>query len=644
LSGSGRTADSAIEGVAVLGMHRSGTSVATRLASLVGLALCQPDDLLAGFAGNPRGHWESKSLVSLNNRLLAELDGSWFSPPALEREEVSLLLDRHASRALAVLRLAHPRRPFVWKDPRTCLLMPFWSKVLAHRTAYVMVARHPSEVSESLERRNGFAPSYSLALWERYTRLGLAGCAGAPTMLCTYDEVLADPVAWCEQLVTFLRDVGLELPAVDGTPISAFVAGDLRRGRRSWQELEPAELFPPQRRALIEAATRTGTYASYDPPQLPAESPATNAVLREVRESVAGTRPFAARLGALPSRFTRRAPPARDPRPAASVIFVNKTEDLGASISALSRVLPAGGEVFVPAGTKIDRAQLAQCEIAVHELGVAEWPASQPQSASAMLAAGVEASRGRLVLLSTGEIVAGVSWYADVEKALAQLGAGAIGATLRLDRDPDTTYIASAFVDADLRRRFVAGRAAGSPMAIPLLAGGPCAFSRRVLVAAGGVDGSFDTASAALAELSLRLWRMRFRSYAISGLEVWVRPQALVEADDGDGDGDGLYDRLRIATLHLDGAQLRSFIKRAERHPSYAAASARLAATDVRARRALIDAVCAFETERYFDEFPLRRSGLRTRWRRARRLAGTHTRRWRLLRLLGPAFSRAPYR
>src|SRR6478736_1890747 len=71
------------EAVVVLGMHRSGTSVATRLAALRGLALCLPDDLLAGFPGNPRGHWESRSLLAFDERLLGELGGTWFCPPSL---------------------------------------------------------------------------------------------------------------------------------------------------------------------------------------------------------------------------------------------------------------------------------------------------------------------------------------------------------------------------------------------------------------------------------------------------------------------------------------------------------------------------------------------------------------------------------
>ena len=54
----------------VLGMHRSGTSAATRMASLLGVPVCRPDDLSADRKGNERGVWESASLVRYNDRLL----------------------------------------------------------------------------------------------------------------------------------------------------------------------------------------------------------------------------------------------------------------------------------------------------------------------------------------------------------------------------------------------------------------------------------------------------------------------------------------------------------------------------------------------------------------------------------------------
>jgi hypothetical protein len=174
----------ALEGVVVLGMHRSGTSLVTRLVSLLGLGLCREEDLLVGRKANPRGHWESSSMLAFNDRLLDELHASWFCPPLLQEPELERLLKRHGREALARLHDTHREHPWVWKDPRTCALLPFWSTVLKGRAAYVLVLRHPLEVSDSLARRDGYSPALGLALWERYTREAMLGAAGLPMLVC----------------------------------------------------------------------------------------------------------------------------------------------------------------------------------------------------------------------------------------------------------------------------------------------------------------------------------------------------------------------------------------------------------------------------------------------------------------------------
>ncbi len=65
--------------VVVLGMHRSGTSVLTRVINLLGLQLCREDDIYTA-PDNPTGHWESVSLVAFNNRLIDVLGGKPAAP------------------------------------------------------------------------------------------------------------------------------------------------------------------------------------------------------------------------------------------------------------------------------------------------------------------------------------------------------------------------------------------------------------------------------------------------------------------------------------------------------------------------------------------------------------------------------------
>src|SRR5580658_3683547 len=67
-------------GVVVLGMHRSGTSAAAGLVNVLGLATCAPGDMVRG-PWNPSGHFESRSLMHLNDALLAQMGLRWWYPP-----------------------------------------------------------------------------------------------------------------------------------------------------------------------------------------------------------------------------------------------------------------------------------------------------------------------------------------------------------------------------------------------------------------------------------------------------------------------------------------------------------------------------------------------------------------------------------
>ncbi len=61
--------------ILVLGMHRSGTSAATRVINLLGADLGH--DLLPTAGDNPRGFWEHRAIVEIHEELLAALDRSW---------------------------------------------------------------------------------------------------------------------------------------------------------------------------------------------------------------------------------------------------------------------------------------------------------------------------------------------------------------------------------------------------------------------------------------------------------------------------------------------------------------------------------------------------------------------------------------
>jgi hypothetical protein len=257
-------------GVMILGMHRSGTSAVTRLVNLLGPSVCIDDDLLVGTRTNAKGHWESRSLFRLNDRLLAEMEGSWWHPPteaALAEWEAGLGADTFAE-ARAVFDHAHPSEPWVWKDPRACLTLGFWRQVLDRPVSAIVVYRNPFDVARSLERRDWMETEFCLALWVRYTRLLLQQAGGLPVLVSNYDEVLEDPEAFSEQARAFLQGVGMTVEAsVDPASVREFIDPDLRHSRQDLADLGPtADLY----RVMQEL---TGGHASFVPPRLGGEEP-----------------------------------------------------------------------------------------------------------------------------------------------------------------------------------------------------------------------------------------------------------------------------------------------------------------------------------------------------------------------------------
>lgn len=156
--------------IIVLGMHRSGTSLLAEAVCRWGAYAGRAKDLIEAGRANPRGFWEFEPLVSFNNLLLASLDADWCLPPP---EGTEALMELRASEqwfkkraSYLISRMEAAGRPWFWKDPRLCILLPFWKKHLD--ATYVITIRKPTEVALSLFKRNGMPTSAALLLWQYY--------------------------------------------------------------------------------------------------------------------------------------------------------------------------------------------------------------------------------------------------------------------------------------------------------------------------------------------------------------------------------------------------------------------------------------------------------------------------------------------
>lgn len=216
-------------GVLVVGMHRSGTSLATALVAAHGARLCRADDLMGSQPDNPRGFYESRSLSDFNELLLSAAGGSWLAPPSLDAPWVSDRMGGHAEQARSVFEAAHTGGGWVWKDPRLCLLARFWRGVLTGPLAAVFVWRSPEEVAASLAERDGLDPSHARRLWSHYNQQAMTGLAGLPTVVSSYGDILADPAGWARATTVFLaRHDAMEVRVPEPGEVDALVDPGLR--------------------------------------------------------------------------------------------------------------------------------------------------------------------------------------------------------------------------------------------------------------------------------------------------------------------------------------------------------------------------------------------------------------------------------
>jgi hypothetical protein len=265
----------------VVGMHRSGTSAITGALGELGLSVPVLQDRFEPTEDNP-DHWESRALGLHDDRLLQRLGGTWDGPPPPQSDSDAVpdLDDPDLGDPAEAARTAFPDAgPIAWKDPRVCLLLPYWLAHLPDPVAAVFVWRAPLSVAHSLQVRDGMTLADGVALWERYNRAALAGLTGVDTFVLRYESIVEDPLGGLAPVAAWLASLpqfAAHAPQWDLSKAAASISPQLNRQRAPGGD-EP--LLDEHRQLLAHLEAIDGPYRPFTDAPPGTESAWTTALL-----------------------------------------------------------------------------------------------------------------------------------------------------------------------------------------------------------------------------------------------------------------------------------------------------------------------------------------------------------------------------
>lgn len=238
--------------VCVLGPPRCGTSLTTRILNLLGVDLGSRRHVIETKPANAKGDWEHVPIRRLNDDLLAELGGSWFDPPDFRQgwAHAAALARFRAAAGELIKQDFSDSEVWGWKDPRTCLTLPFWQQLLPSMRC-VICLRDPMEMAQSLRRYVNCSLEHGIYLWLVYMRAAFQHTANTERVVVSFRDLLVQPESGINVLA---RIAG----APDAVENSARVAAGNFIDRNEWHQRSPdmAQLSESQCLPAVIESTR----------------------------------------------------------------------------------------------------------------------------------------------------------------------------------------------------------------------------------------------------------------------------------------------------------------------------------------------------------------------------------------------------
>merc|ERR1712072_1439764 len=252
-------------GVIVMGMHRSGTSMLTGLLSKVFHWIVPGEQVYANITSqNPLGFFENRDIARQNDAWMNEQTMTWDKISMYTDESKSSIvhggfdfeqvqndnfkLGPHGRDAmLAYNTKAH--RPWAMKDPRACLTLPLWVKLLhgeqgttttTHKKnvplpPILFTYRNPLDVVKSLysRKRNPVPMLHGFKLWIWYNREAIRLSNSMCRVITSNDALLTNSKREIKRIEEGMKECGLRAVVTPNyTRVDEFIHSEFQQGTK----------------------------------------------------------------------------------------------------------------------------------------------------------------------------------------------------------------------------------------------------------------------------------------------------------------------------------------------------------------------------------------------------------------------------
>ena len=240
--------------ICIAGMHRSGTSMITRMLNLCGMDLGAPEEMMPASPDNPEGYWEHSWFTNANNAILDCFGGAWDIVPDYPAhwQEAEGLLGVKADAQRHFARFAG--KVWGWKDPRNSITMAFWRQ-FAPKMKVVVCLRNPWDVAASLSKRGSASELFGLRLWWQYNSRLLLETEAADRVVTHYDCYFRDGKA---ELQPMLERLGMEASESQIAQACGTLRVSLRHALTSLRGLQAKCLWPELVRCYCKLLSEAG--------------------------------------------------------------------------------------------------------------------------------------------------------------------------------------------------------------------------------------------------------------------------------------------------------------------------------------------------------------------------------------------------